>query len=78
MSIGRWLKAWKSSPAPDAVVGELVAQVSDELPPSGLSNSLAGSVSELEDAYNRLMRRPTYFAGNTVTWCVLAPQICRC
>ena len=74
-SIGQWLESMKSSPAADVVVGDLVPQVSGELSPAGPPSGLALSVSKLEDAYNRLLQRPTYFAGNTVTWYTLVQGI---
>ena len=58
LAVFKFLELWKASPAADVVVGDLVPQVDGELPPSGLAGGLAGSVSKLEDAYTRIMRRP--------------------
>ena len=61
------LKNFKKLSADIVVVGDLLPQVEGELQPSH-PIGLGGSISKLEHAYKRALNRPTYFAGNTVTW----------
>ena len=68
VSVGQWLELWKTSQAGSRLVAAVLNPIDGRIHPSQ-EHGLEASVSRLEDAYTRAMRRPTYFVGNTVTWC---------
>lgn len=75
-AVGKWLVLWKADlpvgvPTPRGTLPRIQHDI-----PTLQRSELDISVSNLEEAYNKVMKRPTYFVGNVATWCVHGHNSC--